>query len=80
MKAIPKIGARVAFRDGRRSCVGVVVAQYPGYGEVCRNEETGEEWIASDHVGVRVECIPEWWRYVGVDRFAPDIAHLRVIK
>lgn len=81
MKTMPKIGTRVAYRSsvaGRvRECSGVVVAHYPGYGEKCRDEETGETWISPDHAGVKVDVIPEWWPYPDTDRFAPDIAELR---
>jgi len=81
MKTMPKIGTKVLYRSivcGKaRECSGVVVAHYPGYGEECRDEETGETWISPDHVGVKVDSIPDWWAYPGTDRFAPDIAELR---
>lgn len=83
MKAMPKIGARVAYKSTLcgevRECTGVVVAQYPGYGEKHCNEETGEIWISADHVGVKVDQLPKWWGRPG-DRFAPDIADLKLIK
>ena len=81
MKTMPKIGTIVSYRSvvcGMvRECSGVVVAHYPGYGEKCRDDETGETWISPDHVGVKVDSIPEWWPYTYTDRFAPDIAELR---
>ena len=81
MKTLPKIGSRVKYRatvaDRMHECTGVVVAHYPGYGERCRNEETGETWIRPDHAAVKVDQpLPKWWPYPDTDRFAPDIAEL----
>ena len=71
MKKMPKIGTRVkysrrTFCGEMRECSGIVVSHYPGYDE-------GE----SDHVGVKVWPLPEWWPYPDTDLFAPDIADLR---
>lgn len=83
MKAMPKIGTKVFYRSivGKnvRECSGVVVAQYPGYGEKNFDEETGETWISPDHAGIKIDSIPEWWPYPGTDRFAPDITELRKV-
>lgn len=79
---MPPIGLRVRYTspatDYReaRTCDGVVVAQYRG-GERLTDGETGEEYIAPDHVGMKVDQpLPSWWPYSGTDRFAPELAEI----
>lgn len=83
MKIMPEIGSRVAYHSTvagqQRDCTGVVVAHYPGYGEKCRDSETGETWVQPDFVMVQVDFIPSWWPYPESDRFAPEIANLTAV-
>lgn len=68
------INSRVFFRRKNRACTGTVVAHYPSYGEVCTDEETGEEYVVEDFVGVLVdEPLPAWWGYINTNRFAPSV-------
>ena len=85
MKTMPSIGTRVSYSRKttgcltERTCIGTVVAQYPG-GWKNEDPETGETWITPDAVGVKVDApLPEWWPYNGTDRFAPDVAELETI-
>jgi hypothetical protein len=75
------IGSRVRyFSQGieRREVTGTVVAHYPG-GDKCVDEESGEHYITDDHVGVRVDAIPDWWAYGTHDRFAPIADELELM-
>lgn len=82
---MPEIGTRVKYHRPAtqhieaRECTGTVMAHYRG-GDKCEDKETGETWITSDHVGIKVDSIPEWWPYNGSDRFAPSIEELVAIK
>lgn len=75
-----KIGDRVTYLgSGHRwtPCNGTVVAIYPG-GERHRDPETGEIYVTETHIGVKVDQpLPDWWPYVGKDRFAPAISELQ---
>ncbi len=82
MKTLPPIGTRVTYRRKAtahltaRTCTGTVVAHYKG-GDKHTDEETGEEWTTPDHAAIQVDSpLPEWWPYLGTDRFAPPIAEI----
>lgn len=76
MNTLPAIGSRVRYVDpdgARTPVIGIVVKQYPSDGLLNTNEETGEKWVSSHAVAVKVDELPAWWPYPGTDRFAPSI-------
>lgn len=82
MNKLPPLGTRVIYKRKptrhlpARTCTGTVVAHYWG-GDKHRDPETRESYITPDHAGVKVDApLPQWWPYIGTDRFAPEIEEL----